>query len=98
MIILYYSFFNIYYFFLHHTLLLFYSFHVAASTRVGNNLGAGRPDCAKIAGYVSPSLALGKYCIVLYVTLRNVTLRDLSMYALTKWLFFTFYIIGYYEK
>ena len=98
MIILCYSLFNIYYFFLHHTLLLLYSFHVAASTRVGNNLGAGRPDCAKIAGYVSPSLALGKYCIVLYVTLRNVTLRDLSMYALTKWLFFTFYIIGYYEK
>jgi hypothetical protein len=33
---------------------------VAASTRVGNSLGAGSPKAAMIAGYVSPTLALGE--------------------------------------
>jgi len=40
------------------------SFHVAASTRVGNNMGAGLPDLAKIAAYTSPSLAFAGTLLV----------------------------------
>ena len=35
-----------------------FSFHVAASTRVGNSLGADQPDRARMAACVSPALTL----------------------------------------
>lgn len=43
------------------------SFHVAASTRVGNNLGAAKPELARVAAYVSPTLALCKYGIQYFI-------------------------------
>ena len=40
------------------TLYFLFSFHVAASTRVGNSLGADQPVRARMAACVSPALTL----------------------------------------
>ena len=40
------------------------SLHVAASTRVGNALGAGRPEIARMAAWTAPILAFCFCCLM----------------------------------